>query len=62
MSLFPLLSLALLLIDLVLECKGNNLHFSKKDQCTAMINSRKLEEFETYFEVLEREVFHEVFR
>jgi len=27
-----------------------------------MINSRKLEEFETYFEVLEREVFHEVFR
>jgi hypothetical protein len=62
MSLFPLFSLALLLIDLVLECKDNNLHFLKKDQCTAMISSRKLEEFEAYFEVLEREVFHEVLR
>jgi hypothetical protein len=62
MSLFPLFSLALLLIDLVLECKDNNLHFSKKDQCTAMINSRKLEEFEAYFKVLERAVFHEVLR
>jgi len=62
MSLFPLFSLALLLIDLVLECQGNNLHFSKKDQCTAMINSRKLEEFEAYFEVLERDVFHELLR
>jgi len=62
MSLFPLFSLALLLIDLVLECKDNNLHFSKKDQCTALINSCKLGEFEAYFEVLEREVFHEVLR
>ena len=62
MSLFPLFSLALLLIDLVLECKDNNLHFSKKYQCTAMINSRKLEEFEVYFEVLERSVFHELLK
>jgi len=62
MSLFPLFSLDLLLKDLVLESKGINLHFSKKDQCTAMINSRKLEEFEAYFEVLEMGVFHEMLK
>jgi len=38
----------------MLESKGTNCHFSKKNQCIALISSCKSEEFEAYFEVLER--------
>jgi len=62
MSLFSLFSPALLLIDLVLECKGINLYFSKKNQCTVLINSCKLGEVQAYFEVLKKEIFHELLR
>jgi len=62
MSLFSLFSPALLLIDLVLECKGFNLYFSKKNQCTVLINSCKLGEVQAYFEMLKKEVFHELLR